>query len=125
MTLLYIRLLDDMVQICFAGVWGNVCGDTWTADNVRVVCKELGFSQRGGLRLIHYDPSFCFPGSLKSRHTTFEYFLHGVNCDGSESRLFTCPYEHFDSVSCNKVALAYCRGGGAGGAEGGTPPPKL
>ena len=42
-----VRLLRDRVLICKNGVWGYVCRDSWTHEDARVVCRELGFSPQG------------------------------------------------------------------------------
>ena len=48
-----VRLLNDQVQICHNEVWGYICGDfNWTNDDASVVCRELGFSPQGSLRVL-------------------------------------------------------------------------
>ena len=39
---------DGRVEVCNARVWGTVCDDFWGEPDVRVVCRQLGFSPWGG-----------------------------------------------------------------------------
>ena len=51
-----IKLLDGSilnegrVEVCLSGQWKTVC-DSWSDSEVRVVCKQLGYSQQGTLIL--------------------------------------------------------------------------
>ena len=35
---------EGNVQICFEGVWGWVCHNSWSTYDAQVVCRQLGFS---------------------------------------------------------------------------------
>lgn len=50
---------DDSVgrlEVCRHGMYGTICNTTWTMENTRVVCNQLGFSDQGrevGCSLMH------------------------------------------------------------------------
>ena len=35
------------LEVCFYGVWGSVCDDSWTDVNSQVVCQQLGYESNG------------------------------------------------------------------------------
>ena len=43
-----LQVVNGIVQICYNSLWTNVCGDNgWRDENGRVVCRELGYSEKG------------------------------------------------------------------------------
>ena len=45
------------LEFCANGVWGRVCNELeyWGPDNARVVCRQLGFSEKGKILVPHRE----------------------------------------------------------------------
>ena len=70
----------------FDGSWGTVCDDSWDLNDVRVVCRMLGFQT--AVRAVmgaEYGPG---SGSI---------ILDEVRCLGTERNLAECPHNGFEN----------------------------
>ncbi len=38
---------EGLLEVCYEGVWGTVCSDRWSRQEVAVACRQLGFSSSG------------------------------------------------------------------------------
>lgn len=37
--------INKLVQICFAGSWGQICADGWDNNDARVACRQVGMPE--------------------------------------------------------------------------------
>ena len=67
------------VEVLVKGKWGKICRDGWDMNDVKVVCRELGF--RSALAE--------FIG-IDIKDANVSVVMSKVNCDGTESDLKSC-----------------------------------
>ena len=70
--------LEGRLEICFGGIWGTVCDDSWDTRDAEVVCRQLGHYITGA-EVASFGEG---DGPI---------YLDKVVCRGSEQRLISCP----------------------------------
>ncbi|XP_060070807.1 deleted in malignant brain tumors 1 protein-like [Ylistrum balloti] len=82
------------VEVFYNGTWGAVCDDHWDILDARVVCGILCFNQSlalaGTSQAIDYTKS----------NVSSTFLLDDVNCDGSETNLFSCNHRGVGVHNC-------------------------
>ena len=38
---------EGRVEVCYDGVWGNICPSGWDYTDALIVCKQLGYTHSG------------------------------------------------------------------------------
>ncbi|XP_067023944.1 scavenger receptor cysteine-rich type 1 protein M130-like [Acropora muricata] len=86
------------VEVFYQGKWGKICRNKWDINDVKVVCKQLGF-QSAVAEFIGMD----------TKDENISVVMSNVACTGQESVLASC--KRFDGKHyCvdNKGAQAFC-----------------
>ncbi|XP_064396167.1 neurotrypsin-like [Halichondria panicea] len=97
-----LRLIDNSgrtggssgrLEVYYSGQWGTVCDDSFSPNDARVACRQLGFStytRYGAVRTL----GFSQPSS------TTRIWLDQLRCSGTESRLINCPANTIGVEDC-------------------------
>ena len=67
------------VEVFYQGKWGKICRNNWDINDVKVVCRQLGFPSAVA-ELI----------SVNTRNDTISVVMSNVACTGQESVLASC-----------------------------------
>ncbi|CAI8055640.1 Deleted in malignant brain tumors 1 protein [Geodia barretti] len=81
------------VEICFNGVWGTVCDDSWDTPDAQVVCRQLGLPWRAATAL----------GFARFGEGTDPIHLDDVGCSGNESSLQECRHNGVGDHNCGHI----------------------
>ncbi|XP_042674629.1 lysyl oxidase homolog 4 [Centrocercus urophasianus] len=93
---LSLPVTEGAVEVKHNGRWRQVCDAGWTQNNSRVVCGTLGFPREKHVNTSFYrklwnmklkDPN----SSLRNLSQKSSFWVHRVQCQGTESHLSRCP----------------------------------
>lgn len=80
------------VEVYHEGMWGSVCGDSFSTPDAEVVCASMGM--RSGQAVKGFGGKFHNAGSGK-------VWLSEVKCTGEEMMLQHCKKEKWGDSSCS------------------------
>ena len=81
---------EGRVEVFIQGHWYSVCDDFWSNSDAKVVCNQLGF--------LHAIAEATYRASFGSGEGNIA--MDNVNCQGDESRLFSCSHNGFFEHNC-------------------------
>ena len=96
-TALLIRLVGGIkssafhsgrVEVLINGQWGTVCDDSWSSNDARVVCRQLGYSR-----------GTAYGGAVYGEGTG-PIWLDNLACSGYESSLLNCDQQGIGQHNC-------------------------
>ncbi|XP_069120540.1 neurotrypsin-like [Argopecten irradians] len=76
------------LEVYHDGVWGTVCDNDFDSRDVRVACRQLGFSANEHQRIKKFGPG---TGSI---------WMDNVECTGDEATLSECPFNGWLHENC-------------------------
>ncbi|EDO46437.1 predicted protein, partial [Nematostella vectensis] len=85
------------VEVYHNGQWGTVCGDHWTINEGRVVCRWLGYGSVVSVHKRAYHGQGSGP-----------IWLDNVHCSGNEATLFLCQFTHNHNCGHHEDASVVC-----------------
>ena len=86
------------VEVFYERKWGKICRNEWDINDVKVVCRQLGFQSAPHQFLI-----------MDAKDETISFAMSHVACTGQESVLASCRRRDGESWCWNKKgAQALC-----------------
>ncbi|XP_077870604.1 macrophage receptor MARCO-like [Saccoglossus kowalevskii] len=78
---------NGRLEVLHDGIWGTVCDDHFTDLNLKVVCRQLGFSGT--------KSNYTFGGGSGC------IWVDGLACVGTENRIEDCPRYDWGFHDCH------------------------
>lgn len=114
-----IRLVDGRIEqegrieICYKGVWGAICGHSFTNIDSYIVCKMLNYTAPRGecfLIIIMIDILFLiapttFWGNYFGDGGIYPIVFDYVGCKGWEKNVFDCPRQDYLDFTCYRGTI--------------------
>ncbi|XP_029365231.1 galectin-3-binding protein A [Echeneis naucrates] len=82
---------EGRVEVYHDGKWGTVCDDGWDMAEAQVVCRQLHFPGAKSV-VIGQDYGTAATGPI---------WLDDINCNGTESHLFSCGFKNWGVSDCS------------------------
>ena len=78
------------VEVKHSDRWGTVCDDSWTNEDAKVVCRQLGLPYQNAIALsnAHFGEGVG------------DILLDEVRCTGSEENIGDCQHQAWGSHDC-------------------------
>ena len=67
------------MEVFYQGKWGKICHKKWDFEDVKVICRQLGFKRAVAE----------FVEDVKDEDVPF--IMSNVTCNGNEPKLASCP----------------------------------
>ena len=68
------------VELFINGEWGTICDNSWSSNEARVVCRQLG-----------YTSGTAYGGAVYGQGSG-QIWLDNLNCTGSEDSILNCGH---------------------------------
>ena len=78
------------VEVLFGGVWGTLCGNLWSLNNAKVLCRQLG---------LPHENAYA-QGNAEFGQGSGPIWLDNVACSGNESSLLECSHAGWGNSNC-------------------------
>ena len=86
------------VEVFYQGKWGKICRDEWDINDVKVVCRQLGFESAMAEFL-----------GMDTKDENIFVAMSNVTCTGQESVLASCKRKDGNILCSNNIgAQALC-----------------